>query len=100
MKRPRYYCENCGAEVRRDARVCPRCGRFFSSVKCPRCGYVGKVDDFKVGCPVCGYAEAASPSPEPFKAPPAQVPPLSPWVYVAALAALAAILGLLFLKTK
>lgn len=61
---------------------------------------MGKVDDFKVGCPVCGYAEAASPSPEPFKAPPAQVPPLSPWVYVAALAALAAILGLLFLKTK
>jgi hypothetical protein len=61
---------------------------------------VGKVEDFKAGCPVCGYAEAVGPAPEPFKAPPAQVQPLSPWVYVAALVALAAIIGLFFLKTK
>jgi RNA polymerase subunit RPABC4/transcription elongation factor Spt4 len=65
MKRPRYFCERCGAEVRKEARFCPRCGRFFSSVKCPRCGYVGEADDFALGCPVCGYADAANAAPEP-----------------------------------
>jgi len=90
VKRPRYYCEHCGAEVRKDARICPRCGRFFSSVKCPRCGYVGVADDFDGGCPVCGYADAANAAPEPIKAlaPASSSPPW--WAYpVAALALLA-----------
>ncbi len=84
MKRPRYYCEACGLEVRKDARVCPRCGRFFSSVKCPHCGYVGKADDFASGCPECGYAEAANPSPEPIRSLPAEAPPIPWWAYLAA----------------
>jgi hypothetical protein len=78
MKRPHFYCEFCGAEVSKDARVCPRCGRFFSSVKCPKCDYVGKPDDFNSGCPICGYAEAANPSPEEIK-PLVQAAPPVPW---------------------
>jgi predicted amidophosphoribosyltransferase len=84
VKRPRYYCEGCGLEVRKDARVCPRCGRFFSSVKCPRCGYVGVADDFNLGCPSCGYAEAANPSPEPIRPLAAEAPPIPWWAFVAA----------------
>jgi predicted amidophosphoribosyltransferase len=59
MKAPRYFCENCGAEVKRDAKVCPECGRFFASVKCPQCGHIGQVDEFVSGCPVCGYSDPA-----------------------------------------
>jgi predicted amidophosphoribosyltransferase len=98
MKTPHFFCENCGAEVRKDARVCPRCGRFFSSVKCPKCGHVGGADDFFAGCPVCGYALAANPAPEPFKSAPARqaAPPLPWWAFVAAaLAILALSLALL-----
>jgi hypothetical protein len=78
MKRPHFYCESCGAEVSKNARICPRCGRFFSSVKCPRCDHVGKPDDFTFGCPICGYALAANPVPEPIK-PLAQLAPPVPW---------------------
>jgi RNA polymerase subunit RPABC4/transcription elongation factor Spt4 len=84
MKRPRYFCEHCGAEVRKDAALCPRCGRFFSSVKCPRCGYVGEADDFERGCPVCGYAETANSSPEPIKSLPVEAPPIPWWAFLAA----------------
>ncbi|HOM23566.1 MAG: zinc ribbon domain-containing protein [Treponemataceae bacterium] len=54
--RPRFFCEHCGEEVPRNARVCPHCGRFFVHVRCPRCGFVGAEDLFKEGCPVCGYS--------------------------------------------
>ena len=95
MKRPRYFCEHCGAEVGKDARLCPRCGRFFSSVKCPRCGYVGEGDDFVRGCPVCGYADAANAAPEPLR--PAALPAqnLPWWSYPAAAALLLALVILL-----
>ncbi|MBP5437353.1 MAG: hypothetical protein J6Y30_05155 [Treponema sp.] len=52
----KYFCENCGSEVAANARCCPRCGKFFSSVRCPSCGHMGTVHDFKYGCPVCHYA--------------------------------------------
>jgi uncharacterized membrane protein YvbJ len=52
----KFYCDNCGAEVGRDDEQCPSCGRYFSSVRCPRCGYSGQGDEFKRGCPVCGYS--------------------------------------------
>ena len=55
-KKPRFFCEHCNAEVKRDARFCNRCGHFFASVKCPACGKVGSSSIFKNGCPVCGYA--------------------------------------------
>ena len=55
-KQPKFFCENCNAEVRRDAMICPHCGRFFASVRCPSCGFTGTHKEFKDGCPSCGYA--------------------------------------------
>ena len=58
-KAPRFFCEHCGAEVGRDERACPECGRFFSAVRCPRCGFSGSAGKFADGCPVCGYSMPA-----------------------------------------
>lgn len=55
-KEAKFFCESCGSEVPRNAKVCPVCGKFFASVRCPKCGKIGSVDDFKNGCPFCGYA--------------------------------------------
>ena len=55
-KQPKFFCENCNAEVRRDAVICPHCGRFFAAVRCPSCGFTGTHKEFKDGCPSCGYA--------------------------------------------
>lgn len=55
-KQAKFFCESCGSEVRANARFCPKCGRFFASVKCPKCGRVGDQNLFKNGCPDCGYA--------------------------------------------
>ena len=52
----KFYCESCGAEVAQNARFCTNCGKFFSSVRCPKCGKTGKTEDFIHGCPDCGYA--------------------------------------------
>jgi len=95
MKKPRYFCENCGKEVKRNSPLCPYCGRFFTSVRCPKCGYSGIVEEFDSGCPVCGYAEAAAAAPEALKPPPPPVTPLPVWVYAAVLLALAAVIALL-----
>ena len=56
LKDAKFFCESCGSEVPRNAKVCPVCGRFFASVRCPKCGRTGTNDDFKNGCPSCGYA--------------------------------------------
>lgn len=53
---PKFFCENCGKEVKRNASMCPHCGRFFASVKCPACNYTGDESRFRSGCPRCGYA--------------------------------------------
>jgi hypothetical protein len=60
MKAPRYFCENCGVEVKRNAKICPECGRFFASVRCPKCGFTGQPDNFISGCPRCGYSDPAN----------------------------------------
>lgn len=52
----KFFCENCGAEVPQNARVCKHCGKFFSSVRCPVCGTTGTPGKFANGCPNCGYA--------------------------------------------
>ncbi len=53
---PKFFCENCNNEVKRNTRVCPHCGKFFASVKCPQCYCEGSSDEFLGGCPSCGYA--------------------------------------------
>ena len=53
---PKFFCENCGKEVKRNATMCVHCGRFFASVKCPACNYTGEESAFRNGCPRCGYA--------------------------------------------
>lgn len=55
-KKARFFCEFCGAEVKREDKLCKTCGRFFASVRCPKCGTTGGPGDFKRGCPNCGYA--------------------------------------------
>ena len=55
-KKAKFFCESCGSEVPRKSRFCPVCGKFFASVRCPKCGHTGASEDFKKGCPECGYA--------------------------------------------
>lgn len=50
-----FFCEKCGTAVSRDAGKCPNCGRYFTSVRCPSCGFTGQADLFAEGCPLCGY---------------------------------------------
>jgi len=95
MKQPKYFCEHCGSEVGRKAKVCPHCGRFFSSVKCPHCGHVGVADDFLGGCPGCGYAEGMNGNPEPWKTAPPPVEPLPLWTWIAAFGVFAVVLVLI-----
>jgi len=52
----KYLCENCGSEVAAKARFCPNCGKFFCSIRCPKCGKMGTIKDFMNGCPSCHYA--------------------------------------------
>jgi predicted RNA-binding Zn-ribbon protein involved in translation (DUF1610 family) len=97
MKSPRFFCDNCGAEVGRDLEKCPRCGRFFASVRCPACGFTGEERLFKNGCPSCGYS-----------APPTRASgggrrkdtgpagPLPLWVYLVSIFALLCAAALLF----
>jgi len=59
-KKPRFFCDNCSAEVGRNEKACPRCGRFFASIRCPDCGFVGGDGLFAAGCPVCGRSKPNS----------------------------------------
>ena len=56
MAKSKFFCENCGKEVRHNAKVCPHCGRFFQAVRCPACSFTGDASLFVHGCPNCGYA--------------------------------------------
>ena len=57
-KRAKFFCEFCGKEVHQNDKVCQYCGKFFASVRCPKCGKVGRTEEFTHGCPACGYAVA------------------------------------------
>jgi uncharacterized membrane protein YvbJ len=61
VSEPRFFCENCGAEVPRDEEKCPECGKRFASVRCPACGFIGEVANFRAGCPKCGYSLTGTP---------------------------------------
>jgi predicted RNA-binding Zn-ribbon protein involved in translation (DUF1610 family) len=93
-KKPRFFCDNCGHEVDRDAKTCAHCGRFFASVRCPSCGYTSGEKDFSNGCPSCGYSAppAARPPEQPEKLP-ARALPL--WVYLLSICAFIAVCAVL-----
>lgn len=55
-KQAKFFCESCGEEVNAAAKFCNKCGKFFSSVRCPNCGKTGSTREFENGCPDCGYA--------------------------------------------
>ena len=105
-KAPKFFCENCGAEVPMDGKRCPQCGRYFASIRCPACGFVGDDDMFKGGCPVCGYSSAGNTSARqqesgnfPQSKKPAGALPV--WVYVlTAIAFIAVVIALFFAVLK
>lgn len=56
LKKAKFYCESCGAEVPQNAKFCGTCGKFFTFVRCPNCYFSGDSKIFTNGCPKCGYA--------------------------------------------
>ncbi|AEF85727.1 conserved hypothetical protein [Treponema primitia ZAS-2] len=94
-----FFCENCGAEVKRDSKNCPKCGRSFASILCPACGFVGEEALFAGGCPVCGYTAPAQGAPKnhPGKTLPQKFSAgaLPGWAYALAVLVFAAVAALL-----
>lgn len=100
-RKPKFFCESCGEEVRQNAKLCPHCGRFFASVKCPSCGYSGDARVFKEGCPVCGYAfRPGGPSPEPGDGSSGKrgADPLPWWMYAASIGLLVLLVIVILLR--
>lgn len=101
---PHFFCESCGAEVKRNAKSCPECGSAFGSVRCPACDFIGEETLFKNGCPSCGYSSGADQEPGQRQLDFPDIPPeikkpagaLPPWVYILTAAAFTAILAALF----
>jgi predicted RNA-binding Zn-ribbon protein involved in translation (DUF1610 family) len=105
MKSPRFFCDNCGTEVDRDVQACPRCGRFFASVRCPACGFSGPEKNFSKGCPSCGYSapkanKTGRKMPQGTKPPRLAASPLPLWVYILSAIALLIALAALFIVVK
>jgi uncharacterized membrane protein YvbJ len=101
-KKPRFFCDNCGSEVGRNAKACPQCGRFFAAVRCPSCGYAGEESIFANGCPSCGYSSPpptvlSSEIPQP---PEIKIPakPLPFWMYILTIIAFIGILAILYAR--
>lgn len=91
----RFFCDNCGTEVKRNAARCGNCGRYFAFVRCPQCGFTGEESNFTKGCPSCGYCTAEQNTPD-SPSMTALGKPLSGgklplWVYVVAAIGLAAV---------
>jgi hypothetical protein len=98
MRSPRFFCDHCGAEVGRKAGKCPRCGRFFGSVRCPACGFTGDEGRFKNGCPSCGYSSPGSVGAGKKENPAAG--PLPLWVYLVSILALLCAAAFFFLMLR
>ena len=80
----------------RDTKVCPYCGRIFTSVLCPKCGFSGDPERFRTGCPVCGHsgdfnAPGSFATPE-IQAPKEPAPPVPVFMWIVAVVALGAAL--------
>ena len=99
-KNPRFFCEDCGAEVSRDAIKCSKCGKFFASVRCPACDFTGEEALFKGGCPVCGYSASASgnTAKSPAREHKKPVGALPLWVFILTAAAFTATLAALYFR--
>ena len=104
---PRFFCENCGEEVPRDSKNCPKCGRSFASVRCPACGFIGKEELFLGGCPVCNYSAGDAPTKKPKGKPKSRneapvvtrpAGPLPLWVYLLTAAAFIGVLLALYFR--
>jgi predicted RNA-binding Zn-ribbon protein involved in translation (DUF1610 family) len=103
-KKPRFFCDNCGNEVGQNEKACRHCGRFFASVRCPGCGFIGDETAFKNGCPSCGYS-APPKSEKPIEKKsekhymiPAGKLPL--WVYIVSICAFIAACAALIMKLR
>ncbi|MCL2478847.1 MAG: zinc ribbon domain-containing protein [Treponema sp.] len=101
-KKPRFFCDNCGAEVPIKAKNCPECGRFFSSVRCPVCGFSAEEARFMSGCPRCGYSAPGQGQKQVKKQPNSVIKtPFIPfWIYLLAAAVIAAILSVVFFSIR
>lgn len=50
-----FSCGNCGAEVAKSARFCPKCNATLIGIRCNHCRFAGHEDDFPDNrCPNCG----------------------------------------------
>jgi len=97
-KKPRFFCDNCGAEVPRDGKRCPNCGRYFASVRCPACGFTGEETLFREGCPVCGYSTTTGNNRGVKESEKASGGGLPLWVYILTSAVFTALMAALFLR--
>jgi predicted RNA-binding Zn-ribbon protein involved in translation (DUF1610 family) len=100
-KAPKFFCESCGSEVRQNAKFCLHCGKFFASVKCPSCGFIGDSRLFRDGCPACGYAVYAKDSPSTRKTgakKKEEADPLPWWIYLLAVLLLGVVTLLILLR--
>jgi predicted RNA-binding Zn-ribbon protein involved in translation (DUF1610 family) len=103
-KKPRFFCDNCGNEVGQNEKSCRHCGRYFASVRCPSCGFIGDETAFRNGCPSCGYSAApgadkpAVNKNETHRMVPAGKLPL--WVYILSICAFIAVCAVLIFKLK
>lgn len=61
-KNQKYFCDSCGLPVLPGSEICSHCGKKFSGVRCPSCGYQGREGEFFRGCPVCGYLASSNES--------------------------------------
>jgi predicted amidophosphoribosyltransferase len=89
---PHFFCENCGAEVPLTVKRCPGCGRFFESVRCPKCGLTGTESQFTKGCPGCGYSPGRK-----FRKKTPEEGALPFWIYIILAALATAVFAALFM---
>ncbi|MDR2659259.1 MAG: hypothetical protein LBC27_04640 [Spirochaetaceae bacterium] len=92
-KKSRFFCDGCGTEVSAETERCPRCGKFFASIRCPACGFTGDTAAFSKGCPSCGYSARKRPS----KALPPQSDTAPQWFYAVTVALLVLLLATLLM---
>ena len=99
---PRFFCDNCQCEVKRNSKACPGCGRFFAAIRCPSCGFIGDENTFSSGCPSCGYSSpiAANPSIIQKKKPEQKnlSGKLPKWVYILSIAAFITVIVILIIR--